>query len=608
MSEKDKLEAQQKKLAEANTHAPKGGIPEDRKKITIVEEMEGEMIERDYIESLHPVDKETWDAMTDEERVGKALYAPFNPHVYDVSDDIICEQDVGVKMRDGVTIYVDLYKPKHYTGKLPTIVSWSCYGKRPNEYNGDRFKIMGVQPGTVSKDSKFESADPGFWCHEGYCVANVDPRGVGHSEGNVELFNTADGRDGYDFIEWVAAQEWSNGRVGLSGNSCVAMTQWRIAAEQPPHLSCIAPWEGTGDQYRESLWEGGIPGITFPTHAIGMTVGPNYTDDMPGMALKYPLYNGYWKDKTAKYEKIKCPVYTTVCWNHFHLRGSMLGFRKVRTAKKWIRCHQEFEWPDTYCYEGLQELKKFFDRYLKDIHNGWEMTPRVRVEVMDAYNYPLQTNRPETSFPLERTQYKKLYLDASDMTMKTEPVDNTAEVAYEGATDFVEFDYQFPEDTELTGYLKLRLWVEARGYDDMDLFLAVKNASAEGEEVPVYILGENAHPGAWGKMRVSHRKLDEKASTDFQPIQSHDEIQKLSPGEIVPCDIEINPHSRFWHKGEKIRVQVAGRYVRDEWFEPLVWETDNHGQHVIHTGGQYDSYLQIPVIPPKYQVGDFIVR
>ena len=604
----ESFEEQQRKLGEANTHAPMGGVAKDRKKIVVVEEMFGEKIEREYIESMHPVDKETWDAMTDEERVGKALYAPFNQRVYEIEGEIICEQDVGIPMRDGVTIYADFYKPKNYLGKLPTIVSWSMYGKRPNEYNGDRFKIMGVQPGTVSKDSKFESPDPGYWCRKGYCVANVDPRGVGHSEGNVELFNSADGKDGYDFIEWVAAQDWSNGRVGLGGNSAVAMTQWRIAAEQPPHLACIAPWEGTGDQYRESLMEGGIPGLTFPTHAIGMTVGPNFTDNMPGMALKYPLYNGYWKDKTAQYEKIKCPVYTTVCWNHFHLRGSMLGFRRVRSQKKWIRCHQEFEWPDTYCVEGIKELELFYERYLKGVHNGWEMTPRVRIEVMDAYNFIYQKNRPEEAFPLKRTVYEKLYLNAKDLTMAKDQPAKEAETSYDGNTGLVEFDYQFQEDTELTGYMKLRLWVEARGHDDMDLFINVKKADKDGNEVPVYILGENAHPGAWGKMRVSHRKLDEKQSTEFQPIQAHDEIQKLSPGEIVPVDIEINPLSRFWHKGEKIRVQVAGRYVRNEWFEPLMWETDNHGDHVIHTGGKYDSFLQIPVIPPKYQVGDYIVR
>ena len=85
----------------------------------------------------------------------------------------------------------------------------------------------------------------------------------------MNMFGTQDGRDGYDFIEWLATQHWCNGKVGMFGNSGVAMTQWRIAAEQPPHLACIAPWEGTGDLYRESLFEGGIPALGFSDFIVG---------------------------------------------------------------------------------------------------------------------------------------------------------------------------------------------------------------------------------------------------------------------------------------------------------------------------------------------------
>jgi predicted acyl esterase len=191
--------------------------------------------------------------------------------------------------------------------------------------------------------------------------------------------------------------------------------------------------------------------------------------------------------------------------------------------------------------------------------------------------------------------------------MKTAPVGTKAKVSYEGAIEEVCFDYRFEEDTEITGYLKLRLWVEAEGHDDMDLFINVQKLSTKGDWLPITIFGEN-HPGAWGKLRVSRRKLDEKLSTDFEPVQAHTCDEKLAPGEIVPVDIAIWPTSRIWHKGQQIRVQIAGRYIREDWFEPLQWEADNHGKHIIHTGGNYDSFLQIPVIPPKYQDGDYIYR
>jgi predicted acyl esterase len=538
-------------------------------------------------------------------RMGHGFCPPFNQRTYIAEDGITCEQDVPITLRDGTIIYADIYRPVGQIN-IPAIISWSYFGKRPGD-GFDEWQIMGVPPGTVSSMTKFESPDPAYWCRNGYAVANVDPRGVGHSQGDINMFGTQDGRDGYDFIEWLASQHWCNGKVGMSGNSGVAMTQWRIAAEQPPHLACIAPWEGTGDLYRESLYEGGIPALGFSDFIVGSLTGPGYVDDNVAMAREYPFMNAYWEDKIPKWQSIRIPTYTTVCWNHFHLRGSMEGFRKIRTQKKWLRAHREFEWPDTYCTAGLEDLRRFFDRYLKSIRNGWELTPRVRLEVMDAYEYDFQSNRPEKEFPLARTQYQKLYVDAGKGALSFEPVAEKSKTSYEGETGFATFDVKFDTDTEITGYMKLRLWVEAEGNDDMDMFVAIQKLDEGGNWLPVNVLGE-PHPGAWGKMRVSHRELDTKLSTHFQPVQAHRSEEKLSPGEIVPVDIEIWPHSRIWHKGQQIRVLVSGHYMREGWFEPFFWDTNNKGKHIIHSGGEYDSYLQIPVIPPKYVAGDYVYR
>ena len=551
--------------------------------------------------------KESVDGLDEKSLEGASLgfCAEFNQRTYLSAPGIICEQDIPVKLRDGTIIYTDIYRPENETN-IPVIISWSYFGKRPGD-GFDEWQIIGVPPGTVSRMAKFESPDPGFWCRNGYAVANVDPRGTGHSQGDVDMFGTQDGRDGYDFVEWIATQHWCNGKVGMSGNSGVAMTQWRIAAEQPPHLACIAPWEGTGDIYRESLFEGGIPALGFNNFITSSLIGLGYVDDNVAMAMKYPFINAYWEDKIPKWDKIRCPLYTTVCWQHMHLRGSMEGFRKSRTTKKWLRCHREFEWPDTYSVAALQDLKLFYDRYLKGINNGWELTPRIRLEVMDAFEYDFQTNRPEKELPLARTQYKKLYLDAATHSCSFEPFAKESKVSYEGKEGLTTFDVKFTEDTEITGYMKLHLWVEAEGNDDMDLFINIQKLDAGGKWLPTTVLGE-PHPGAWGKIRVSRRALDEKLSTAFQPVQAHRKDEKLKPGEIVPIDIEIYPHSRIWHKTQQLRVQVAGHYVREGWFEPFSWETNNKGNHIIHTGGKHDSYLQVPVIPPKYQAGDYVYR
>lgn len=166
---------------------------------------------------LNAASQEKLDAMTPEERDDYKFMSPLNTRTYDAAPGIICMQDQPVKMRDGVTIYVDIYRPKDIP-VVPLIVSWSFYGKRPFDGQSE-WQIMGVPPQTVSNMSKFESPDPGYWCHHGYTVANVDPRGVGHSGGDFVQFGTQEGKDGYDFIEWAAEQAWCNGHVGLSGNS-----------------------------------------------------------------------------------------------------------------------------------------------------------------------------------------------------------------------------------------------------------------------------------------------------------------------------------------------------------------------------------------------------
>jgi len=315
--------------------------------------------------------------------------------------------------------------------------------------------------------------------------------------------------------------------------------------------------------------------------------------------------NAYWEDKIVKFEQIEVPVYVTAGWLHFHLRGSIEGFRRVASPKVWLRAHRDFEWPDFYTPENMEELKRFFDRYLKEIRNGWEMTSRVRIDVMDAGVIDYQVQRPENEFPLARTQYEKLYLNAKTASLLQNEVKEESSVRYDAKEGLITFDFKFSEDTELTGYSKLRLWVEAEDADDMDLFITVQKLDENGEFLPMIGLGE-PHPGVWGKLRVSHRELDEEKSTPYRPVHTHRKEQLLKEKEIVPIDIEIWPTSIMWHKGQQLRVMISGHYIRKPgWFEPFGWETRNKGSHIIHTGGKYDSHLLIPVIPPRYQVGEY---
>jgi predicted acyl esterase len=164
------------------------------------------------------------------------------------------------------------------------------------------------------------------------------------------------------------------------------------------------------------------------------------------------------------------------------------------------------------------------------------------------------------------------------------------------------FVMEFTEQTELTGYMNLRLWVETDGSDDLDLFVAVEKIDRSGYLVPLAFFGNHDDgPVALGWLRASHRELDEERSTPYQPVHTHARELKLRPKEIVPVDIEIWPTSILFRRGEKLRLVVQGS---DIYWYPTEGHTNGHvdtvnkGDHVLHTGGRYESFLLVPLIPP----------
>lgn len=178
--------------------------------------------------------------------------------------DIVLEKDVAVTMRDGVTIYVDVLRPEG-TEKVPVIVAWSPYGKGQGTSRSAMgvFGLVGLDNGIVSGLEKFEGPDPADWCAHGYAICNPDARGVANSEGDSVVSDRQEGQDCHDLIEWLAVQEWCTGKGVMSGTSYLAVSQWFTAAERPPHLAAINPWEGVSDVYRDLLMRGGMPDTGF---------------------------------------------------------------------------------------------------------------------------------------------------------------------------------------------------------------------------------------------------------------------------------------------------------------------------------------------------------
>lgn len=518
---------------------------------------------------------------------------------------IIAEYDVNVTMRDGIKIYVDIFRPEK-EGKYPVLIGWSPYGKH------GRVKYMffpkcGVNDTDFSKYAAFEADDPVDWCPRGYIIINVDPRGCFGSEGNLTYMSQQEAEDCYDLIEWAGTQSWSNGKVGMHGVSYLAWTQWRVAALNPPHLAAINPWEGVSDFYREFAYHGGIPENHFlPGLKTHMSFTMNQAEDIVAMAKEHPLFDDYWAGKNADLSKITVPAFIVASWSDhgLHSRGTLEAFKKISSKEKWLRVHGRKKWQDFY--QNAERRRQFFDRYLKGLDTEVKYWPKVTLEIRERFF--VGNFRAENEWPLARTRYKKLFLNAKGGTLSLSPVERKAEARYDvnnimDKTQNAKFEYTFTKRTELTGHMKLKLWVKADGSDDMDLFVAIEKIDRTGDLVPFQFFGNHEDgAAALGWLRVSHRELDPEKSKPYQPVLKHQREIKLKPGEVVPVEIEILPSSTFFEKGEKLRVIVQGSDIYnypEEYHSDGHTDTVNKGQHIIFSGGKFDSHLLVPVIPAR---------
>lgn len=538
--------------------------------------------------------------------LSEGAYPGFNPRT-EKAEGMIIERDVAVPMRDGVKIYINIFRPEA-EGKYPPIIAWGPYGKHGLIKYGS-LGNTGLNDEDVNEYTVFEAADPVYWCRNGYVIINVDPRGCWSSEGDLTLMSEQEVEDCYDLIEWAGTQGWSNGKVGMHGVSYLAWIQWKVAAAHPPHLAAINPWEGVSDFYRELAYHGGIPETLFVPMVYSFWCFSNTrAEDFAEMAKQYPLFDDYWASKNADLSKITVPAFVVASWadHGLHNRGTLEGFKKIASKDKWLIIHGRKKWWHFYQPENVERQRQFFNRFLKGIDNHVKDWPRVRLEVREEYYVGKYRN--ENEWPLACTQYTKLFLNASDGKMSKSSFEKEAQAGYNAnditdKTQNVKFEFKFDEKTELTGHMKLKLWVQADGSDDMDLFVAIEKIDRSGNLVPFAFFGNHDDgPVALGWLRVSHRELDEEKSTPYQPVHKHTREIKLKAGEIVPVEIEIWPSSTLFERGEKLRIVVQGS---DIYWYPEEIHTDGHTatvnkrEHVIYTGGKYDSHLLVPVIPAQ---------
>lgn len=149
-----------------------------------------------------------------------------------------------------------------------------------------------------------------------------------------------------------------------------------------------------------------------------------------------------------------------------------------------LRVHHTQEWYDLYQPWAIDDLQRFFDRYLYGKDNGWESTAKVRHSLL-GFNRDSVVNRPEPAYPPSYVEHRTFYLDAAGATMPERMNDsNTSSSTYHADSwddDGAHFVHKFETYTELIGYSQVRLYMSCSDTNEMDVYVICRKLDAKGK-------------------------------------------------------------------------------------------------------------------------------
>lgn len=545
---------------------------------------------------------------------------------------MIIDRDVPIVAGDGLVLRANVYRPAR-PGRYPVVMTYGLYGKDahwadayPNQWKHMLREHPEIcQNGSECKYMVWETVDPERWVPKDYVVVMVDSRGSGKSPGYLDPFSPRETQDYYESIEWAGVQPWSNGKVGLLGIGYFAINQWMVAALQPPHLAAMIPWEGYTDHYRDSSHTGGILSNVFAPiwlknqvllnqhgnaanpwrdRATGeRTTGPALSEelllgnrvDFVRSLHMHPLNDAYYRQRTPDFSRIKVPLLSAGNWGGMglHLRGNIEGFVRSASTEKWLEMHVGWHYEAFYLRESVALQQKFFDHYLKGMENGWTQEPKLRLSIRHPGKAIVR--RAENEWPLPGTRWTRFYLDTARRALVERNPAKEQAATYEALGDGLVFSTPpFESDTEITGPVMARLWVSS-STPDMDLFLTVQVFAPDGSEVTFPGSSAPEVPVTQGWLRASHRKLDTVLSKPYWPYHTHDEIQRLQPGEPYALDIDILPTNMVFPAGYRLVLRVEGKDLLHN--DPVDRNTAEFGgRNTVISGGSRESYLMVPVV------------
>jgi putative CocE/NonD family hydrolase len=369
--------------------------------------------------------------------LGLVIFAPARATAQAEKYEVAVERDVAAKMRDGVTLRADIYRPKA-EGKFPVLLVRTPYDK-----------LWAMEFGLKA-------------AARGYAVVEQDVRGRYASEGEWYPFKN-EVQDGYDTVEWAAALPYSNGKVGMFGGSYVGATQFLAAMARPPHLAGICPtvtasnyhdgWTyqgGAFEQWFNESWTMGLAMNTMrrrveksgdavggtkvlPLRAYPILQVPETDDLAPYFAdwLAHPNYDDYWKQWSIEdhYAQIQVPVFSVAAWYDIFLGGSLKNYARLKTeagteaGRKGQRLRVTVgghagesstgrvgavEFGAKLPADEDEAMLRWYDWLLKGQANGVANEKPVKIFVMGRNEW-----REEDDWPLARAKNTRYYLHSA---------------------------------------------------------------------------------------------------------------------------------------------------------------------------------------------------
>jgi hypothetical protein len=421
----------------------------------------------------------------------------------------------------------------------------------------------------------------------GYVQAVINVRGTGKSQGQFQMMGPLEVQDVCDVIQWLAAQPWSDGNVGMFGVSYFAWLQMQVAALNPPHLKAIfAPW-GATDFYRDVFYHGGILAHGFLRHwslnwdnprpiswyrekkgetAYRRAIDAALRDeDIVAVAdLRQVLENPdkgknpavvdvilnsmdgeYYSERNVDYRDARTPAFLGGCWGMYgmHLPGAFRTWKHWKGPKKMVISPPLYL--DRPVFQYQYESLRWFDYWLKGIANGVMDEPPVRLFIPGTGEW-----KAASDWPLPETRWTPFYFHAGALLSEHELWPNEGHDSFEDST-FVhgELTYWTPrlvENTELIGPIPLHLYASSSDAE-MFVFATLLHMDVNGEVLEL--------TRAW--LRASQRAL-RADSEDWEPIPAHTQREPLEPGKIYELRFSMVATARLFLAGERIGVRIKG--------------------------------------------------